>query len=69
LRNTLLTHVNESYATIQGQLPEDIPDHIKDVLEQVENYIHNASSSANSIYVIGELRKAIELLDEVSSSL
>ena len=69
LKNTLLTHVNDSYATIQGQLPEDIPDHIKDILEQVEGHIHNASSSANSIYVIGELRKAIELLDEVSSSL
>ncbi len=64
-----LNQANTLFACISENLPEEVPEDIQAMLEQMQMHMANAASLSNPIYSNGELLKAIKIMEKISEAL
>ncbi len=69
VKNYHLAQVNTYHACIEENLPEDIPDDVEALLDEMQTHLDNANTTQNTIYANNELLKALELCEEIAENL
>jgi hypothetical protein len=64
-----LRQVNSCLGCIEESLPDDIPQDIQDLLDEMQLHIDNANTTGNSIYANNELLKALECCEDIQEKL
>ncbi len=66
---TMLEKANTIWHCLQQNLPEEVPENLQEMLDEVQEHMANASLLYNPIYANGELNKALALMKEINDAL
>jgi len=67
--NYHLRQVNICLQCIMENLPEDVPEDVQALLDEMQEHINNANTTGNSIYANNELLKALKCAEEIQEKL
>jgi len=69
VKNYHLRQVNTCLGCIEENLPEDVPEDVQTLLDEMQEHINNANTTGNSIYANNELLKALECCEDIQEKL
>jgi beta propeller repeat protein len=69
VKNYHLRQVNSCLGCIEESLPDDVPQDIQDLLDEMQEHIDNANTTGNSIYANNELLKALDCCEDIQEHL
>ncbi len=69
LKNYHLRQVNTCLGCIEENLPEDVPEDVQTLLDEMQEHIDNANTTGNTIYANNELLKALDCCEEIQEKL
>jgi predicted outer membrane repeat protein len=69
LMRTQLASVGDAWNALAETLPEEPDEDMTHLIERIQGHMQNASGLANPVYASGELARALELMDELSTML
>jgi len=64
-----LRQVNTCLGCIEENLPEDVPEDVQALLDEMQEHIDNANTTGNSIYANNELLKALKCCGDIQEKL
>ncbi len=64
-----LWQVNTCLGCIEKYLPEEVPNDVQDLLDEMQMHLDNANTTQNTIYANNELLKALECAEEIQEKL
>ena len=64
-----LRQVNTCLECITDNLPEDVPEDVQNLLDEMQEHINNANTTGNSIYANNELLKALKCAEDIQEKL
>ena len=64
-----LRQVNTCLGCIEENLPEDVPEDVQALLDEMQEHIDNANTTGNSIYANYELLKALKCCEDIQEKL
>ena len=67
--NYHLRQVNTCLGCITDNLPEDVPEEVQVLLDEMQEHINNANTTGNSIYANNELLKAKKCCEDIQEKL
>ena len=67
--NYHLRQVNTCLGCIEENLPEDVPEDVQTLLDEMQEHINNANTTGNSIYANNELLKALKCCEDIQEKL
>jgi len=69
VKNYHLRQVNAYLECITENLPEDVPEDVQVLLDEMQEHINNANTTGNSIYANNELLKALKCAEDIQEKL
>ena len=69
VKNYHLAQVNAYLTCIEDNLPDEVPDDVQELLDEVQEHIDNANTTGNSIYANNELLKALKCCEDIQEKL
>ena len=69
VKNYHLRQVNTCLECIEENLPEDVPEDVQALLDEMQEHIDNANTTGNSIYANNELLKALKCAEDIQEKL
>jgi hypothetical protein len=69
LYRTNLASATERWSCIQESLPDDIPDDVAALIDEVSTFMGGASSLSNPIYASGQLSNALDAMGSIEDEL
>jgi len=69
VKNYHLRQVNTCLGCITENLPEDVPEDVQTLLDEMQEHINNANTTGNSIYANNELLKALKCAEGIQEKL
>jgi hypothetical protein len=69
VKNYHLRQVNTCLGCITDNLPEDVPEDVQTLLDEMQEHINNANKTGNSIYANNELLKALKCAEDIQEKL
>ena len=69
LKNYHLRQVNTCLGCIEENLPEDVPEDVQTLLDEMQEHINNANTTGNTIYANNELLKALKCCEDIQEKL
>jgi len=69
VKNYHLRQVNTCLGCITENLPEDVPEDVQTLLDEMQEHINNANTTGNSIYANNELLKALKCCEDIQEKL
>lgn len=69
IANYHLKQVNSCLGCIGEHLPEDVPEDIQALLDEMQEHINNANTTGNTIYANNELLKALKCCEDIQEKL
>jgi hypothetical protein len=69
VKNYHLRQVNTCLGCIEENLPEDVPEDVQTLLDEMQEHINNANTTGNSIYANNELLKALKCCEDIQEKL
>ncbi|RLF95092.1 hypothetical protein DRN50_04340, partial [Thermococci archaeon] len=69
VKNYHLRQVNTCLECIEENLPEDVPEDVQALLDEMQEHIDNANTTGNSIYANNELLKALKCAEDIEEKL
>jgi len=69
VKNYHLRQVNTCLECITDNLPEDVPEDVQTLLDEMQEHINNANTTGNSIYANNELLKALKCCEDIREKL
>ncbi|MHC1604730.1 MAG: hypothetical protein ACXQTP_01985 [Candidatus Methanofastidiosia archaeon] len=69
ITRTRLANANAMWRCISENLPGGIPADVQEMIEEVQAHMVNIISLSNSIYLNGELVKAINIMERINEAL
>jgi len=69
VKNYHLRQVNTCLGCIEENLPEDVPEDVQNLLDEMQEHINNANTTGNSIYANNELLKALKRCEDIQEKL
>jgi len=69
VKNYHLRQVNTCLECIEENLPEDVPEDVQTLLDEMQEHINNANTTGNSIYANNELLKALKCCEDIQEKL
>ena len=69
VKNYHLRQVNAYLECIEENLPEDVPEDVQALLDEMQEHIDNANTTGNSIYANNELLKALRCCEDIREKL
>jgi hypothetical protein len=69
VKNYHLRMVTACQQCIEESLPDDVPQDVQDLLDEMQAHLDNANMTGNSIYANNELLKALDICDEIAGEL
>jgi hypothetical protein len=67
--NYHLAQVNAYLTCIEDSLPDDVPQDIEELLDDLQEHTNIANTTGNTIYANNELLKALDTCDEIAGLL
>jgi len=69
VKNYHLRQVNTCLGCITENLPEDVPEDVQTLLDEMQEHINNANKTGNSIYANNKLLKALKCAEDIQEKL
>jgi len=69
VKNYHLRQVNTCLECIEENLPEDVPEDVQTLLDEMQEHIDNANTTGNTIYANNELLKALKCCEDIQEKL
>ncbi|RLF93416.1 hypothetical protein DRN45_05455, partial [Thermococci archaeon] len=69
VKNYHLKQMNTCLECIEENLPEDVPEDVQTLLDEMQEHIDNANTTGNSIYANNELLKALKCAEDIQEKL
>ena len=69
IANHHLRQVNTCLGGIEEYLPEDVPQDVQTLLDEMQEHINNANTTGNTIYANNELLKALKCCEDIQEKL
>jgi hypothetical protein len=69
VKNYHLRMVMACQQCIEENLPDDVPQDVQDLLDEMQAYLDNANTTGNTIYANNELLKALDCCEKIQEQL
>lgn len=69
VKNYHLNQVNTCLGCIEENLPDEVPEDVQTLLDEMQEHLNNADTTGNTIYANNELLKALKCCEDIQEKL